>query len=491
MGLGDVSHVRNPAAPDFEVRAADLIGAEEPEPPRKGVVLAAGSGTRLSRYTRTPKMLQPLVGIPLVERAVRTLFRAGLDYVIVVYGAYPEVGEYCRRIFGEDGRDGRVEVVFAPRWREGNGASLAAVEPFIEAEERFISVSGDHFTTPCCISALMQADCPSVLVDLAVPEGIDISEATKVLCDAEGRVLDIGKDIVAGEGSRVCLDAGAHLLTPDVFRYLAPRSEGKEVTISDALKSMAADDCLFTVAVPQECSWQDIDTPEDLRWARRKVLRALRSPKDGIVARKLNRPLSLSITSVLARWRPSPNAVSLFALILAFGAAIATATRDVPGILAGILIQMTSIVDGVDGELARATFSESRFGRLLDGVLDRVGDVAILTGVAIRATGGSAGIYLTLVLLGSAAAVSLLSMSSKDKLELVTPDSLRPQIEKTELLIGNLLAGRDGRLLVVSVTVALGISPVGLALVVLVTGLGLVIRLTAAARLLRPSANSR
>src|SRR5207249_1891091 len=55
--------------------------------PRVGVVLAAGRSERLSRLTGgRSKALVQLGGIPLVERAVRTLQKAGCERVVVVVG---------------------------------------------------------------------------------------------------------------------------------------------------------------------------------------------------------------------------------------------------------------------------------------------------------------------------------------------------------------------------------------------------------------------
>ena len=492
MGIGDISYARNWSAPPLEVQGTD---PKRPEPivrPNKGVVLAAGSGTRLSRYSRTPKMLQPLLGVPLVERAVHTLLRAGLDTVIVVYGAHPEVGEYCRRVFGgTDGELGRVKVVYAPRWQEGNGASLTAVAPFIKPGERFVSISGDHYTPVRCIEALLEGRAPSILVDSSVPEGVDVEEATKVLCDAEGRVIRVGKQLEGVDCFRLYLDAGAHLLTSQVFAYLDSMATGvqSEVTVSSALEAMAQDVPLYVVEVPKGCTWQDIDTPQDLAWARRKALKELRGTKDGIIARYINRPLSLAITAGIARFRPSANAISTFALFLALVASLTASLSEISPLLVAILIQLVSVIDGVDGEIARATFSESRFGRLLDGVFDRIGDTAILTGVALRSLAYGTRVQYVILLLGISVASSLLSMSSKDRLELVAPLEVRSYIERSERLIGNLLAGRDGRLLILAVFMALGKPTLALGIVGLVATTGLVIRLSAAYKLVRLGSN--
>src|SRR5512132_3103153 len=108
--------------------------------PRVGVVLAAGQSQRLASVTGGgSKALLRLGGLSLVERAVRSLLAAGLERVVVVrHDAGP-----VATVVGRLGR-GRVRVVYADRWADGNGASLAAVQGEVEGEALFALVTADH-----------------------------------------------------------------------------------------------------------------------------------------------------------------------------------------------------------------------------------------------------------------------------------------------------------------------------------------------------------
>jgi phosphatidylserine synthase len=82
---------------------------------------------------------------------------------------------------------------------------------------------------------------------------------------------------------------------------------------------------------------------------------------------------------LLAPLRPSPNLVTWSVCGLGLLAAgLLAAGQSIAG---GFLAQATSVVDGVDGELARLQLRASRRGALLDGVLDRLADAAILAGL--------------------------------------------------------------------------------------------------------------
>lgn len=101
---------------------------------------------------------------------------------------------------------------------------------------------------------------------------------------------------------------------------------------------------------------------------------------EGPVSRYLNRRMSVPIARALARTPATPNQVSLAALLVAIAAAaLLLAGRNIE---AGILIQASSVVDGVDGDLARAKAMASTFGGLFDAVLDRYADAAIVAGMA-------------------------------------------------------------------------------------------------------------
>jgi len=112
----------------------------------------------------------------------------------------------------------------------------------------------------------------------------------------------------------------------------------------------------------------------------------LGKPTDGPVARYLNRRVSRRITYLIVRnnLAVTPNQVSLVSFLLALLSSYLYLAK-LPAI-AGVLVQLSSIVDGVDGELARVRGLQSRRGAFLDSVLDRYADVAIVVSAALYST---------------------------------------------------------------------------------------------------------
>ena len=104
---------------------------------------------------------------------------------------------------------------------------------------------------------------------------------------------------------------------------------------------------------------------------------------DGLVSRYLNRPLSRPAARLLAPTAVTPNMVTVFTLLLACAAgAMVAAGWTIAG---GIAIQAVSVIDGVDGDLARLKLMSTRFGAVLDAVTDRYADAIMLGGMTIYA----------------------------------------------------------------------------------------------------------
>jgi 1L-myo-inositol 1-phosphate cytidylyltransferase / CDP-L-myo-inositol myo-inositolphosphotransferase len=425
--------------------------------PRVGVVLAAGRSQRLAAVTGGgSKALLRLGGLSLVERAVRSLLAAGLERVLVAVGH--DAGPVAT-VVGRLGRD-RVRVVYADRWEDGNGASLAGVQGELLGEVLFVLVTADHVFGEGGLDRLLAAGEPAVLIDPA-PDPPAWAEGTRVRM-VEGAVVAFGKHL-----DEPAIDCGAFLLPPEVFERQRQAATEGDHSLAGAVTRLAQTRPLRAVALPAGCWWQDVDTPQDARAARVALRRSLGKDTDGPVSRWLNRPLSTRLSMVLAPLRPAPDLVSLVAFTLGLvGAALLAAGQGLAG---GLLVHASSVADGVDGEVARLQLRGGPRGALLDGLMDRVGDAAILAGLGLWALNGH-GPRGVLVLTVAATAGALLSMASKDRAAAL---GLPPAPERA---LGWLLGGRDGRLLLVAVGAVLGAPVAALAAVLATSALSLGLR---------------
>jgi phosphatidylglycerophosphate synthase len=110
--------------------------------------------------------------------------------------------------------------------------------------------------------------------------------------------------------------------------------------------------------------------------ARRRLFEACRKPVDGLVSRHVNRHISLAISRLLVDTRVSPNAMTLVTFSIAvFASWMALRADYLSTAWAGVLMQINSILDGCDGELARVRHQGSRLGQWLDTVADDLSNV--------------------------------------------------------------------------------------------------------------------
>jgi phosphatidylglycerophosphate synthase len=94
-------------------------------------------------------------------------------------------------------------------------------------------------------------------------------------------------------------------------------------------------------------------------------------PQDGFVSRVLNRPISRRITHLLLRFTIHPNAWTIAIFALPLIACIFFIRGNYLSVVIGAAIfQVFSILDGCDGEIARAKNLESKFGERLDNFCD-------------------------------------------------------------------------------------------------------------------------
>lgn len=133
-------------------------------------------------------------------------------------------------------------------------------------------------------------------------------------------------------------------------------------------------------------------------WA---LIRSMNKSFEGPVDALINWRFSMRITRVLARrsLAVTPNHVTIAAIAVGLVAAwlASCGGRALPA-LAGVLLQLNSILDSCDGELARLRYQYSRLGQWLDNLSDDLVDNVFL--IAVGAGLGGAWRWLGLAAAG-------------------------------------------------------------------------------------------
>jgi CDP-L-myo-inositol myo-inositolphosphotransferase len=125
-------------------------------------------------------------------------------------------------------------------------------------------------------------------------------------------------------------------------------------------------------------------------------------PQDGFVSRFLNRPISSRITSQLIKVPIPPNAftASIFVLPLIAGAFLQHGGY-VSIVIGAAIFQVFSILDGCDGEIARARNLESKFGERLDNLCDFLGSLIYVLALGVGVGRSKEGLICALLIIAN------------------------------------------------------------------------------------------
>jgi len=344
----------------------------------KCLIIAAGQGSRLKSKGKV-KPLVPLLGVPLIERVIRSAIEGGADEFYVITGYEREqVSNFLQQLAK------RLNVPIIPiqndDWQKENGFSVLKARDVME--EPFLLLMADHLFDPAIIQLLQKQPFNDGDVLLAVDTDknnplVDMEDVTKV-CIENGHIINIGKTIDDFNG----FDTGIFLCSQAIFEALESACKiHNDTTLSAAIRVLAEDK--HAISVQTNRFWIDVDDKFAHQKAEKTLLDSLQGKSnDGPVSRWLNRPISTRISKFLVNFNITPNQISFVSFVLSMIAAGLFALGNYWFLaLGGIVAQFASIIDGSDGEVARLKYLSSDYGGWLDAVLDRYADAFLLFGL--------------------------------------------------------------------------------------------------------------
>jgi len=343
----------------------------------KALIIAAGRGSRM-RHKKLPKPLTYIYGLSLIERILLTAKKADIKDFVIVLGYR---GEEIKRKLGNGKRYGvNIGYVVNEEWEKGNGVSVLSAKKILK-DQNFILLMADHIFNESILKRLMKVRLKGDECALAVDKDIkgehfNPDDVTKVWINNR-RIKKIGKALESYNG----VDTGIFLCSSKIFDALKVSISKGKYALSSGNQVLSDWGKLKPVDITGKF-WIDVDDKIALKKAKEVLIQHLGKITDGPISRIFNRPLSTRISAFLSRLNITPNQISLISFLTAIVSAIFFSNgRYIYFILGGIFAQLSSILDGCDGEVARLKFQQTKYGGWMDRVLDRYADASIIFGI--------------------------------------------------------------------------------------------------------------
>ena len=237
----------------------------------EAVILMAGSGSRLRGADETfLKPLVPILGRPLISYTIDALAGAGIRKVNAVVGFESERLSAAVARLMPAGIE--ICVVKNPEWQKENGISLLAAKDYVTAP--FLLTMSDHLFDEAIVDLLIESadlGCLNLAIDRKLNSIFDLDDAMKVQTRGD-RVAAIGKNLRAYDA----IDTGLFVCPLEIFEYLERAKQRGDCSLADGIRLIAADNKVRAIDIG-DAWWQDIDTPETLQQAEKKLSAPIKS----------------------------------------------------------------------------------------------------------------------------------------------------------------------------------------------------------------------
>jgi choline kinase len=240
----------------------------------RGVILAAGSGTRFNGAVY-PKCLAPFDDRALINIQLSTLRLCGITDITVVVGF---AADSVRLACGP-----QVRFIENTRFRETNSLySLWLARRVLD--QGFVVMNCDVLFHPAMLMDLLTARHENaLLVAYPEPDAPDMGDEEMKVCVRRGRVVDIDKALAPQrtDGENVGIVKFSANGALELMPMMTELVDSGHVTAwaPRAFKAFARRNPLYAVGT-RGLPWTEIDTPEDYRHGLENVYPAIRNAVD-------------------------------------------------------------------------------------------------------------------------------------------------------------------------------------------------------------------
>lgn len=245
----------------------------------KGMILAAGKGTRVRPITHTiPKPMIPILGKPVMESMIQLFAQHGIDEIVVNTSHLAEVIE---NYFG-DGHHFNVQLSFSYEGEMqdgqfvskaiGSAGGMQKIQDFSGFfDDTFVVVCGDAWIDLDFTEAIRRHKQSGGIATIITRE-VDLAEVSKygvVVTEEDGRVTSFQEKPAIDEALSRQVNTGIYIFEPAIFDYI-PKDQ--EYDIGSELFPKLVEKEIDFYATNMNFQWLDVGNISDIWGVTREIL---------------------------------------------------------------------------------------------------------------------------------------------------------------------------------------------------------------------------
>lgn len=237
----------------------------------KGMILAAGKGTRVKPITHTiPKPMIPILGKPVMESMIQLFASHGIDKIVVNTSHLAEVIEN----YFSDGHHFNVQLSYSYEGEMkdgkfiskalGSAGGMRKIQDFSGFfDETFVVVCGDAWIDLDLTEAIRRHKELGGIATIISKE-VELSEVSKygvVVTDDYGRITSFQEKPSAEEALSTQINSGIYIFEPAIFDFI-PKEE--EFDIGSQLFPLLVEKNISFYATKMTFQWLDVGNISDI-----------------------------------------------------------------------------------------------------------------------------------------------------------------------------------------------------------------------------------
>lgn len=237
----------------------------------KGMILAAGKGTRVKPITHTiPKPMIPILGKPVMESMIQLFASHGIDKIVVNTSHLAEVIEN----YFSDGHHFNVQLSYSYEGEMkdgqfiskalGSAGGMRKIQDFSGFfDETFVVVCGDAWIDLDLTEAVRRHKELGGIATIISKE-VELSEVSKygvVVTDDYGRITSFQEKPSAEDALSTQINSGIYIFEPAIFDFI-PKEE--EFDIGSQLFPLLVENNISFYATKMTFQWLDVGNISDI-----------------------------------------------------------------------------------------------------------------------------------------------------------------------------------------------------------------------------------